>query len=186
MKPLHRIAFIGNHLPRRCGIATFTHDLHRAVATAGKHLDTCVVAMSDANSVYAYPEPVRFEVRDAIVQDYRNAATFLNDVGVDVASLQHEYGIFGGEAGANILELLSRLNMPVVTTLHTVLAAPSPAQRRVLDRIIATSAKLVVMSDKGRQFLRAVHSADSSASRTLIPAHCGQHSGDCGQFLMSV
>lgn len=157
MKPMHSVAFIGNHLPRRCGIATFTHDLHRAVATAGKHLDTCVVAMSDADGAYAYPDPVRFEVRDAIAQDYRNAAMFLNDAGVNVVSLQHEYGIFGGDAGADILELLSRLNMPVVTTLHTVLAAPSPAQRRVLDRIIAISAKLVVMSDKGRHFLQTVH-----------------------------
>jgi len=157
MRPLQSVAFIGNHLPRRCGIATFTHDLHRAVAIAGKHLDTCVVAMSDANGVYAYPEPVRFEVRDAIAQDYRNAATFLNDAGVDVVSLQHEYGIFGGKAGADILELLSHLKMPVVTTLHTVLAAPSPTQRLVLDRIIATSEKMVVMSDMGRHFLRTVH-----------------------------
>jgi glycosyltransferase involved in cell wall biosynthesis len=168
MRPLQSIGFIGNHLPRRCGIATFTHDLHRAVATAGKKLDTSVVAMSDANCVYAYPEPVRFEVRDAIAQDYRDAATFLNDAGVDVVSLQHEYGIFGGEAGADILELLSHLSMPVVTTLHTVLAAPSPAQRRVLDRIIAISAQLVVMSEKGRHFLRTVHKVPA-AKISVIP-----------------
>ncbi len=168
MRPLRSVAFIGNHLPRRCGIATFTHDLHVAVATAGRDLETCVVAMSDTDSTYVYPEPVRFQVRDAVGQDYRKAATFLNGGGFDVVSLQHEYGIFGGEAGADILELLSRLNMPIVTTLHTVLAAPSQVQRRVLDRIIDVSAKLVVMSDKGRQFLRTAHDVPA-AKITIIP-----------------
>ena len=157
MRQLRNVAFIGSHLPRRCGIATFTHDLHRAVVAARPNLDTCVVAMTDPGGVYDYPEPVRFQVRDNAVDEYRNAAAFLNESAFDVVSLQHEYGIFGGEAGRNILELLSRLRMPVVTTLHTVLAAPSPAQRAVLDPIIHLSAKLIVMSDKGRQFLRTAH-----------------------------
>lgn len=169
MRPLRSVAFIGNHLPRRCGIATFTHDLHAAVASAGRNIATCVVAMSDADHAYRYPEPVRFQVRDDIVEDYRKAATFLNDGGFDAVSLQHEYGIFGGEAGANIVELVSRLNMPIVTTLHTVLAAPSPAQRRVIDQIIDVSAKLVVMSDKGREFLRAVH--DVPAAKIAVIPH---------------
>ena len=157
MRQLRSVAFIGNHLPRRCGIATFTHDLHQAVATAGPNLDTCVIAMTDPSSVYAYPKPVRFQVRDNAIDDFRLAAAFLNAGGFDVVSLQHEYGIFGGEAGANILELLSRLRMPVVTTPHTVLAAPSPAQRAVLTRIIDLSAKLIVMSEKGRHFLQTAH-----------------------------
>ena len=158
MSELRRVAFIGNHLPRRCGIATFTHDLHRAVAMAAPAIDTCVVAMNDPGGVYDYPSPVRFQLRDNALNDYRKGAAALNDAGPDVVSLQHEYGIFGGDAGANILELLTRLRMPVVTTLHTVLAAPSPAQRAVLDQILDISAKLVVMSDKGRHFLRSVHS----------------------------
>ncbi len=169
MRNLRSVAFIGNHLPRRCGIATFTHDLHRAVATAGKDLETCVVAMTDSGGAYAYPEPVRFEVRDANGQDYQKAATFLNDGGFDVVSLQHEYGIFGGEAGCNILELLSRLKMPIVTTLHTVLAKPSPAQRGVLDQIVDVSAKLVVMSEKGREFLQTVH--DVPAAKIAVIPH---------------
>ncbi len=157
MRQLRKVAFIGNHLPRRCGIATFTHDLHRAVAMSGGDLETCVVAMSDSNSSYAYPQPVRMQIRDDVAQDYHEAADFLNAGGFDVVSLQHEYGIFGGEAGADILKVLSRLKMPIVTTLHTVLALPTPAQRAVLEQIIDLSARLVVMSDKGRQFLRTVH-----------------------------
>ena len=168
MRPLRSVAFIGNHLPRRCGIATFTHDLHAAVASAGRNIATGVVAMSDGEHAYQYPQPVRFQVRDNVIDDYRKAATFLNDSGFDVVSLQHEYGIFGGEAGANIGELVSRLDMPIVTTLHTVLAAPSVAQRRVIEQIIDVSAKLVVMSDKGRDFLRAVHDVPA-AKISVIP-----------------
>ena len=157
MKLLQRVAFIGNHLPRRCGIATFTHDLHRAVATARPDLETCVVAMTDPGRTYDYPPAVRFQIRDEVIGDYVRAAEFLNNAGFDVVSLQHEYGIFGGEAGGNIIELLSRLEMPIVTTLHTVLPQPTPIQRDVMRRIIDASTKIVVMSEKGREFLRSVH-----------------------------
>ena len=169
MSPMRSVAFIGNHLPRRCGIATFTHDLHHAVATARTDLDTGVVAMNDPGNSYSYPPAVRFQIRDEIAGDYRKAAAFLNGGDFDVACLQHEYGIFGGEAGRNILELLPLLEMPIVTTLHTILAAPSPAQRAVLDQVIDVSSKIVVMSDKGRQFLRTVH--DVPASRIEIIPH---------------
>ena len=118
MKQRERVAFIGNHLPRRCGIATFTHDLHRAVATARPDLKTCVVAMTDPGRTYDYPKAVHFQVRDELVGDYVQAAEFLNN-GFDVVSLQHEYGIFGGEAGSNIIELLKRLQMPIVPARMT-------------------------------------------------------------------
>jgi glycosyltransferase involved in cell wall biosynthesis len=157
MKSLQRLAFIGNHLPRRCGIATFTHDLHRAVATARPDLETCVVAMTDQGRIYDYPTAVRLQVRDETIDDYIQAAEFLNHAGFDVISLQHEYGIFGGEAGSHVIELLSRLEMPVVTTLHTVLPAPTDVQRDVLRRIIDSSTKLVVMAEKGRELLRSVY-----------------------------
>ena len=157
MKPLQRVALIGNHLPRRCGIATFTHDLYRAISTIRPDLETCVVAMNDPGGSYDYPAAVRFQIHDESIDGYAQAAAFLNAAPFDVVSLQHEYGIFGGEAGAHIIELLQRLTMPVVTTLHTVLPAPTPAQRVVMGRIIARSTKLVVMAEKGRELLRSVH-----------------------------
>jgi glycosyltransferase involved in cell wall biosynthesis len=157
MNPIRRVAFIGNHLPRRCGIATFTHDLHLAISTARPDIETCVVAMTDQGQTYAYPPAVRFQVHDENIDEYVQAAGFLNDAGFDLVSLQHEYGIFGGEAGGNVVELLSRLEMPVVTTLHTILAEPNPAQRDVMRRIIDTSTKIVVMSEKGHELLRSVH-----------------------------
>src|SRR5271170_3526501 len=157
MELLQRVAFVGNYLPRRCGIATFTQDLHRAVSTARPDLETCVVAMTDADSTYDYPPAVRFEIHDEAIGDYIQAAEFLNGAGFDVVCLQHEYGIFAGEAGVNILELLSRLEMPVVTTLHTVLAKPTAIQYGVMRRIIDISAKIIVMSETAHEFLRSVH-----------------------------
>ncbi len=87
------------------------------------------------------------------IEDYVNAAAFLNTGGFDIVCLQHEFGIFGGEAGSHILALLSRLTMPIVTTLHTVLSKPSIAQRAVMDRLIELSSSLVVMAEKGRHLL---------------------------------
>ena len=137
MSALRRIAFIGNSLPRRCGIATFTTDLQTAVTASNANLVTGIVAMNDRGSDYDYPASVLFTVNDAQVTDYVAAAEFLNSQSFDVVSLQHEFGIFGGEAGKHILMLLSKLRMPVVTTFHTVLAHPKAAQRVVMNRIIA-------------------------------------------------
>ncbi len=161
MSRLERLALIGNHLPRRCGIATFTHDLHGAIVSTSPHLNTSVVAMNDIGKTYAYPAAVTLTVRDDVIDDYKRAAAFLNTSRRQVVSLQHEFGIFGGEAGGHIVELISRLDMPVVTTLHTVLAAPSAAQARVMRRITSISARLVVMSEKGRALLQGTYGVPS-------------------------
>ena len=142
MTPLSRVAFIGNSLPRRCGIATFTTDLQQAVAASCADVETAIVAMTDHGSAYDYPPVVALQINDR--QDRRlcrHAADFLNAGQFDVVCLQHEFGIFGGEAGGHIMALLSRLTMPVVTTLHTVLARPTPAQRGVLRQIVEVSSQ---------------------------------------------
>ncbi len=157
MPQLSRIAFIGNSLPRHCGIATFTTDLQQAIALSDADVDTCIVAMTDNGNVYGYPAAVRHEVRDERIQDYVRAAGFLNAGRFDAVSLQHEFGIFGGEAGGHIMALLSRLTMPVITTLHTVLAEPAPEYRDVLNRVVDASSRIVVMADKGRKLLRGVY-----------------------------
>ena len=154
MTPLRRLAFIGNSLPRRCGIATFTTDLQQAVVDSRAELETAIVAMTDHGQAYDYPPIVRLQINDQKLEDYARAADFLNAERFDVVCLQHEFGIFGGEAGNHVTALLSRLTMPIVTTLHTVLAEPRPAQRTVLNRIVEASAKVVVMAEKGRELLR--------------------------------
>ena len=161
MSQLRRLAFIGNALPRRCGIATFTTDLYQAVVALPAAPECLIVAMSDHDTQYPYPASVRHVVRDQVLADYIDAAAFLNGADVDVVCLQHEFGIFGGEAGGHILALLSRLTMPIVTTLHTVLASPSPAQHDALCRIAAMSARVVVMAEKGRTLLRSIYAVPS-------------------------
>ena len=155
MTPPFRVAFIGNSLPRRCGIAAFTTDLQQAVANVG--VETCIVAMTDQGETYEYPSTVGLQINEDRIEDYGDAADFLNQGHFDVVSLQHEFGIFGGEAGKHILALVSRLRVPLVTTLHTVLAKPSQAQRSVLDRILNASSRIIVMAEKARELLLTLH-----------------------------
>jgi len=154
---LRKVALLGNHLPRQCGIATFTSDLGEAITAQFPALDCFVVAMNDTARGHAYPSKVRFEIEQDEVASYRRAIDFLNVSGVDVLSLQHEYGIFGGRAGSLVLSLMRDLRMPIVTTLHTILASPDPMQRSVMDEILRLSERLVVMSEHGAGLLRRVH-----------------------------
>jgi glycosyltransferase involved in cell wall biosynthesis len=156
-RPIHRVALLGNHLPRQCGIATFTTDLGEAIAAVAPDVDCFVLAMNDGAHRYAYPGRVRFELADNDAAAYTRAADFLNVNAVDVISVQHEYGIFGGKGGSHLLTLLRGLRMPVVTTLHTILASPNLHQRRVMDEITALSDRLVVMTAGGAELLRDVH-----------------------------
>lgn len=152
-----KLAFVGNHLPRQCGIATFTSDLSAAVARVAPEMEPLVVAMNDAGQDHAYPDQVRFEIAEDELAAYRRAAQYLNASGVEVVSLQHEYGIFGGKCGVHVLTLLRELRMPVVTTLHTILTTPSTLQRATLDQVIALSERVVVMSEHGASTLRELH-----------------------------
>jgi glycosyltransferase involved in cell wall biosynthesis len=162
-----RVAFIGNSLPRRCGIATFTTDLQQAIAANGATFDTAIVAMTDDGRHYEYPPIVRLQVQEGTLDAYARAAHFLNSEGFDVVSLQHEFGIFGGDAGSHIVTLLADLAMPIVTTLHTILARPSPVQRRVLREIAEVSTNVIVMAEKGRQLLRAEYGVPASKIQTI-------------------
>lgn len=167
MPELRRIAFIGNSPPRQCGIATFTSHLQTAVAERRDDLDTTIVAMNDHQAHYQYPPDVFIQVNDQDVQEYVRAARILNASDYDVVCLQHEFGIFGGEAGSHILELLMRLTMPVVTTFHTVLEKPSLAQRKIMDKIVALSAFVVVMAEKARDLLTKVYGAPIEKIRVI-------------------
>jgi glycosyltransferase involved in cell wall biosynthesis len=154
---IDRIAFIGNYLPRQCGIATFTTDLCEAVAT--EYSDTSCIALpvNDTLAGYVYPSRVRFELVERDIESYRRAADFLNINGVEMVCLQHEYGIYGGAAGSHILALLRELRMPIVTTFHTILQDPDPIQRRVLQEVAALSDRVVVMSQRGVEFLQEIY-----------------------------
>lgn len=166
--PLHRVAFLGNHPPRMCGLATFTGDLRSAVAGAIPEAECFVLAMTDAGASYDYPPEVWLEINDRDAQSYRHAAEFLSDVNADVLCVQHEYGIFGGADGERVLALLERATMPVVTTLHTVLDRPTRGQFRVMQDIVRHSSQLVVMTERAAGILASVHGA-SPDRITVIP-----------------
>ena len=151
-----RVAFVGNYLPRKCGIATFTTDLCDAIHAEYGAIELLALPVNDTAEGYSYPERVRFELSEDNSASYRQAADFLNFSNIDLICLQHEYGIFGGPAGSNILELLRRLQMPVVTTLHTVLREPNPEQRRVMAEIATISDRLIVMSRQSADILEEV------------------------------
>jgi glycosyltransferase involved in cell wall biosynthesis len=154
---INRIGFVGNYLPRQCGIATFTTDLCEAIATEYDGTTCIALPVNDLEAGYPYPARVRFELTEKDIDSYRRAADFLNINSVDLVCLQHEYGIFGGRAGSHILALLRELRMPIVTTFHTILRDPDPDQQRVLEEVAALSDRLVVMSKRGVEFLQKIY-----------------------------
>jgi glycosyltransferase involved in cell wall biosynthesis len=155
--PIKRIAFVGNYMPRQCGIATFTTDLADAITDASDELSSFVVAVTDTEEGYDYPERVRLELKQEDLSSYHRAAEFLNLSDIDVLCVQHEYGIYGGPTGSHIITLLREVRMPVVTTLHTVLENPDPAQRDVLKEIVRLSDRLVVMSKRAIGYLQSIY-----------------------------
>src|SRR5271155_164888 len=151
-----RIAVIGNYLPRDCGFATFTTDLCDAISAEYGTARLLAMPVNDTEEGYDYPARVRWSLAQDDVNSYQEAAEFLNFNNIDMVCLQHEYGIFGGPAGSDILHLLRGLKMPVVTTLHTVLREPNPDQLRVMEEIAELSDRLIVMSQLSSQFLQEI------------------------------
>ena len=159
---LAKIAFLGGFSPRLCGIATFTHDVCEAVAGAVPESDCFASAVNDCIEGYSYPPRVRFQLDQEDLDSYWHVANSLNLSDASVLCVQHEFGIYGGPAGSHLLALLKEVRMPVVTTLHTVLREPNPAQRKVMEGLIRRSDRLVVMARKGAEILRDTYDAPNS------------------------
>jgi len=167
--PPRRIALIGNFLPRLCGLATFTTHVHGALAASrpAPHID--VYAMVDPGRQYDFSPAVTMAVDQEEREAYRVAARRINATAVDLVWVQHEYGIYGGSAGAYLLDLLDIVAAPVVVTLHTVLETPDPDQRRVLERLASRASLLVVMADHARSLLERVYGVP--ADRVAVIEH---------------
>jgi glycosyltransferase involved in cell wall biosynthesis len=165
---IRKIGFLGDYLPRKCGIATFTSDLLTSVAAAYPQTECFAVPVNDIAEGYEYPGVVRFEIEEQDLSSYQRAADFINISNVDIVCVQHEFGIYGGPSGRHLLALLRELKMPVVTTFHTVLLEPNDTQRRVMQELITRSTRLVTMTERGRQMLQEVYKTPS-AKIDLIP-----------------
>jgi glycosyltransferase involved in cell wall biosynthesis len=164
-----KVALLGNSPPRLCGIATFTANLGAALGETFPELAVELYAMNDRGRSYDYPASVVCAIHQDEIGDYAAAAHRINGSGADVLCVQHEYGIFGGAAGIHLLRLLDRVRAPVVVTLHTVLERPDPEQRAVIDALARRASRLVVMAEKGRDILTAVHGI--AADRIAVVPH---------------
>jgi glycosyltransferase involved in cell wall biosynthesis len=166
------VVFVGTYPPRLCGIASFTSDLRQAIAQTPARPLCSVVAIDPPNGRYDYPTEVTQVVRQDVREDYLDVAQRINASDVDIVCLQHEFGIFGGPAGAHVLALAEALAAPLVVTLHTVLAKPSDrGQLEVMSRLADRTAKFVVMSERGRELL--VRSWGLSPARIAVVPHGG-------------
>jgi glycosyltransferase involved in cell wall biosynthesis len=165
---IQNVAFLGNYPPRKCSIATFTSDLLEAVAERHPQTRCFAVPVNDTGQSHRYPDVVRSVIEEQDLESYRRAADFLNTSDVDVVSVQHELGIYGGPAGSHLLAMLRGLKAPVVTTLHTVLLKPNADQYRVMQALTSHSTRLVVMTERGRTILREVYQAPA-VKVDLIP-----------------
>ncbi len=153
-----KICVIGNYLPRQCGIATFTADVSKALSDELHGENRLVnIAMNDREEGYDYPSEVKLTIQENNMEEYIEAARYVNENNYRAVIIQHEYGIYGGADGEYIIELMKRLEMPVLTNLHTVLENPSFGQRKVMNALAEYSEKLLVMSKKAFDILTRVY-----------------------------
>ena len=163
-----KVAFISSFPPRKCGIATFTSDLIKNVTSAAKAQFQPLVVAVRSDTDLKYNDPVKCEIRQNVKNDYISAADYINFSHVDLVSVQHEFGLFGGDAGSYLTLLLNRLNAPVVTTLHTVLDDPNPAYLKSLVDVCNASYKVITMNKRGVGMLRRIYGI-SGKKVELVP-----------------
>ncbi|QNE30849.1 glycosyltransferase [Sphingomonas sp. NBWT7] len=154
------LALIGNFLPRKCGLATFTTDTFNALTGRFPDLTVDVYAMDDHPGRYSYPDSVTGTIAQNDLAAYLETARRIEASGAQAIWLQHEYGIYGGPAGEHILALLDRTTLPLIVTLHTVLEKPSHDERVVMEALLRRAAKIVVMAERGREILTRVYGAN--------------------------
>jgi len=151
------IIYVASYLPRNCGIATFTHDLSHSITRELGGENSPVLALTNIPEGYNYPPEVTFEVRRNLIRDYARAAEYLNNSPARLVSLQHEFGLFGGEAGKYLSVMLANLKKPLVTTLHSILSAPEKHYRESVEDVLGYSHKVVTMSRTGVKMLQEIY-----------------------------
>jgi glycosyltransferase involved in cell wall biosynthesis len=166
---VNHIALIGNHLPRRCGIATYTTDVAQALAQRHPRIEVDIWAMTEAGKSYVYPEQVSGTINEDDISSYLDAARAITASGADMVWIQHEFGIFGGKAGDHILSLIDRLTVPVAVAMHTVLAEPNRDQKRVTLALVDRCETIIVMAQAARDMLIETYHADPD--QVIVIAH---------------
>lgn len=151
---MNRVAYVSTYIPQKCGLATYTHHLRQSVrgARGWRGIDP-VIAVSSSEEI-AYDDPALRVLPKEERSAYRAMAEKINRSDVGVVSLQHEFGIFGGEAGEYVLDFVRHLHKPLVTTFHTVFEKPEEPYRSIQKEIAERSGRIVVMNRKAVGYLR--------------------------------
>lgn len=150
-----RALYISTYIPRKCGIATFTKDLTNAINLLNPLALAEIAAVDNKISEsLRYPHEVKYRIRQEVKEDYDEVAKYVNETGaVDIVVIQHEFGIFGGENGDFIMELVDKLQKPLVVTLHTVLEKPTPKMKEIIKGLGKKAQYLIVMLEAAGQML---------------------------------
>jgi len=163
------VAYVATYPPRECGIATFTQDLVHSVGKFTPFSDPTIVALNDGEAIYKYPKIVRKQIIHDDLSSYYEAADYLNESPVSVVSLQHEFGIYGGQSGDYVIPFLARLKKPVVVTLHTVLPHPNAHQKQIIEQMLQRCEVAVTMINKGKEILSEAYDVD--ARKVVVIPH---------------
>lgn len=177
-----KVLFIGTYVPKECGIATFTYDLLNSVSGEYNNVKCEVIALNDPAETYDYPEEVVFQIERDKMEDYYRAADYINQSDVDIVCLQHEFGLFWGNAGDYIFALLSGINKPVITTMHTVIREPEPEYRTSTEKLIKYSEKLIVMSQTAVEMLKDVYRAPEEKIEVIFHGLPDYPFNNCGKY----
>ena len=154
-----KIAFLSTYPPRECGLATFTQDLVTALDGIGG-IDTKIIAVTNEESCI-YDNKVFAKIGQHEQADYIKTARILNDSDIDLLVIEHEFGIFGGEHGTYINDLIDNLKIPMITTFHTVLPEPNPEQQSIINALGKKSKKVITMARNTKPLLKSVYGIDS-------------------------
>jgi len=149
----NRIAYVSTYPPRKCGIANFTKDLIDAIDRLHEFRPSVVIPTNEKGAIYNYDRRVKFQIERDSIDDYLQAARYIDLARVNLVNLQHEFGLFGGRCGEYIEGFLRDLHKPLVTTLHTIIPSFESDAQRVLKCIVDHSASIVVMTSTALQLL---------------------------------
>jgi len=148
-----RVIYVSSYIPRQCGIASYTKNLTNAVNLLNPYHLAEIIAVNREKESLNYPEEVKLVLNDQKQADYSKTAEWINHSGADLVSLQHEFGLFGGQSGDYILPFIEALTLPLVTTIHSLPDEPRSSHALMLSQIIAKSQAVTVMINQSRQKL---------------------------------
>ncbi|MDQ1279346.1 MAG: hypothetical protein QG670_608 [Thermoproteota archaeon] len=172
-----KVAYVSSFPPRKCGVATFTEDLIKAIDRYEVQTPGVVVAVNDVEETYNYDKRVKFQIERNSLESYLDSASWINNSDIDVVSLQHEFALYGGREGEYIISFLKKLQKPIVITLHSLPLAPKEGiservakKRELLKEIVALADSIVVIGSNAFQVLKEEFNARNNIC--VIPHGC--------------